>query len=323
MSRFTGLPADYAPGYVLSARTAPEGGALAAAVSADPAAPLSAARELVVLVHGFNNHMGEGASDYQAFRAHQYPLAGFSAPALEGSLADFFWPGDADMGLLDKLDFMAYPQAVHVAPGAGQRLAAFLATLPNLLTLDFVGHSLGCRVVLECIQQMSLGAHPRVRQVVLMAAAVPLSMVSAGGALAPACAVAQSVLVLHSSADDVLHYTFAPGETEAGGEGLLPIALGRDGPPPGMPGVVQGQDIAGAGHSDYWGVEDDSSTAASRAIHQQVASFVADALKLGSVARTAAPSRAAGAAMLAGYPRLAASPRDIAARAVAQAVRAI
>ena len=322
MSRFEGLPPDYDPWFVLSARTAPEGGALAAAVVGDPAFPLNAARELVVLVHGFNNHMGEAGAAYASFRDHQYPLAGVSPPSLETEFADFFWPGDADMGLLDKLDFTVYPEAVHTSPAAGQRLASYLATLPNLLTIDFVGHSLGCRVVLECIRQMVQGPHPVIRRVVLMAAAVPVDMVSTGGTLASAVQAAEQVLVLHSTSDIVLHFAFPPGQTQAG-EGMLPTALGRFGPPPGMPGVVLAQQITDAGHGDYWGVEDAGTTPASVAVHQAVATAVAASLKLGSITRDAATPRGSGATTLVSYPRQAASVREIPSRTVGSTAQAL
>lgn len=316
MSRFEGLPADYDPWLVLSVREANEGGNLALEVRCDPPEPPSSARELVVLVHGFNNHMGEAAQAYQGFRDRQYPLAGLVPPALEPGLGDFFWPGDADWaGLLDKADFLVYPTAVNTAPLAGQRLAAYLSRLPNLQVLHFVGHSLGCRVVLECIKQLASLPHPQIRRVVLMAAAVPDFMVTAGGALAGAIELAESVLVLHSTSDIVLHYAFPPGQTMAGhGEGFLPIALGRFGPPAGMAGQVQGHRIADAGHGDYWGVKGEDVSAMADSVRDVVAGYVAESLQLGRLARKVAAIRPPGSKTLAGVPRKAAAPRAIRTR---------
>jgi hypothetical protein len=73
---------------VLSLREAPEGGRLTKQVSCDPVFPPSAAHELVVLIHGFNNHMGEAGEAYQGFRDRQYPHAHAIPPALEGLLGD-------------------------------------------------------------------------------------------------------------------------------------------------------------------------------------------------------------------------------------------
>ncbi len=318
MSRFQGLPQDYDPWLVLSVREAPEGGGLSLEVKCDPPYPPSAARELVILVHGFNNHLGEAGEAYQGFRDRQYPLAGAIPPALEAGLGDFFWPGDADwVGVLDKADFLVYPTAVNTAPLAGQRLAAFVASLPNLVVVHFVGHSLGCRVVLECIKQLSTTRHPLIRRVVLMAAAVPDFMVTSGGALAAATQATESVLVLHSTSDLVLHYAFPPGQTIAGhGEGFLPTALGRFGPPAGMVGRVQSHRIADAGHGDYWGIRGEDVSALSDSVRDVVAGYVAESLQLGRLARAVAGARRSGSQTLVGVARKAAMPRNLSARKI-------
>jgi hypothetical protein len=318
VSRFKGLPAAYDPWLVLSVREAPEGGNLAVSVTSDPAFPPSSARELIVLVHGFNNHMGEAAEAYEGFRDRQYPLANVSPPALEPRLGDFFWPGDADWtGLLDKADFLVYPTAVNTAPEAGQRLADYLTALPNLIVLNFVGHSLGCRVVLECISRLPPASRPAIRHVVLMAAAVPTFMVESGGALASAVEAAASVVVLHSTSDTVLHYAFPPGQTIAGhGEGFLPVALGRFGPPAGMVGRLEQHEVKGARHGDYWGVRGDDVSAASEAARAEAARFLADALQLATLARGVAAPRAPAAKTLAGFARKAGNARNLASRRV-------
>lgn len=318
MARFRGLPANYAPWLSISVREEPEGGALSLAAHSVPAQPPSAARELVVLVHGFNNHEGEAARAYQGFRAGQYPRAGVMSPALEPGLGDFFWPGDANWaGLLDKVDFLVYPSAVNTAPIAGERLARFLAGLPNLLVLSFVGHSLGCRVVLECVRALLTMRGPAIRRVVLMAAAVPDFMVSAGGVLAGATQAAGEVLVLHSTSDAVLHYAFPPGQTIAGlGEGFLPVALGRLGPPPGMPGRVREHRIADAAHGDYWGVQEEGATPLSQAVSGLVADYVAECLQLGTLARNLPPARAPASATVLGLARAPSTPRALPTRQI-------
>ncbi|MEO8004713.1 MAG: hypothetical protein ABI771_07395, partial [Betaproteobacteria bacterium] len=116
MARFKGLPANYDPWLALSLKDAPEGGRLTDKVISDPASPPSAAHEMIILVHGFNNHMGEAGESYQAFRDRQYPLNQVIPPALEGLLGDLFWPGDAAWGVFDAADFLVYPEAVNIAP---------------------------------------------------------------------------------------------------------------------------------------------------------------------------------------------------------------
>lgn len=318
MSRFKDFPTGYDPWLALSVREAPEGGGLTAEVTATPSTPPSSARELVVLVHGFNNHMGEAAEAYQGFRHRQYPLASAKPPELEGALGDFFWPGDANWwGILDKADFLVYPKAVQTAPQAAERLARFLVGLPNLLTLHFVGHSLGCRVVLETIRAFVGAPHPRIGKVVLMAAAVPDFMVTSGGVLADAAAMAEAVLVLHSTSDLVLHYAFPPGQTAAGaGEGFLPTALGRFGPPAGMAGRVSAHRISDANHGDYWGVQGDDVTPLADMVRDVVAGYVAECLHLGEVARRVAVARTPASQTSVASVRASATQRRIASRSI-------
>jgi pimeloyl-ACP methyl ester carboxylesterase len=249
--------------------------------------------------------MGDAGRSYQAFRDRQYPLAQEISPRLEGLIGDCFWPGDADWAsLLDKTDFFFYPSAVHRAPDAGRLLAEYLSRLPDLLQVHFVGHSLGCRVVLECIRHLKRG--PQVGQVILMAAAVPTFMVAEGRNLASAMKKAGSVLVLYSRADEVLHYSFPPGQTLAGkGEGILPVALGRDGPPAGTSGRIESHLVANAGHGDYWGAweQDDIPSRKSEEAASKVAGLVAGNLRLGQRRREVGTQRAPATETLAGFRR--------------------
>ncbi|MBI4525521.1 MAG: alpha/beta hydrolase [Deltaproteobacteria bacterium] len=212
--------------------------------------------EAVVLVHGFNNHYGEAGNAYYGFRGEQYKRAapGLLEPRLEKILADLFWPGDAAWwGWLDYADFLVYPAAVGTAHEAGEPLARHLKSMPNLRVVHFIGHSLGCRVVLEAIEQIRQDGGPVVGKVCLMAAAVPLEMVKTGGVLAGAIEHCAEVRVFHSDDDWVLRDTFPPGQTLAGGdEGTLPQALGLNGAV-GVAGRVESFDVTDARHGDYWG----------------------------------------------------------------------
>jgi len=256
VARYSPPPAEYQPGLVLQLRAAREGGDLLPAVVQDPA--LDSRLEALVLAHGFNNHEGEAGAAYQGFRLRQYARAAPTvlARGLERILADLFWPGDAAGGLFDLVDFLVYPAAVGVAPAAGRSLAGHLRGMPNLRLVHFVGHSLGCRVVLEAIRDIDFNGGPDVGRVCLMAAAAPTYMVESGGNLSFAIERPGRVRILYSDDDAVLKYTFGPGQTLAGaGEGFFPTALGRHGPPPGTPGRLESHDIEGADHGHYWGHE--------------------------------------------------------------------
>jgi hypothetical protein len=93
-----------------------------------------------------------------------------------------------------------------------------------------------------------------------MAAAVPSEMLERGGKffdlLMELWAEGIEILVLHSTADKVLHFAFPPGQALAGGKEASDRALGRFGPSGMMPGwrkTFIGEPNPGADHSDYWG----------------------------------------------------------------------
>ena len=293
MARYFNPPANYNPRIIFQLRYSLEGGDLRPSVLQLPQQDNLARREAVVLVHGFNNHYGEAAVAYQGFRDQQYRRDSSMMPsALENLLADAHWPGDAAWGAADLIDFLVYPYAVGTARNAGPVLAAHLSQMPNLEIVHFIGHSLGCRLVLETIRQ--LRNRPRVGKVCLMAAAVPVFKVEWGGDLETAMVRAQHVLVLHSKSDLVLTAAFPPGQTVASGdEGFFPTALGHEQPPPTVAGSVDAINIVGAGHGDYWGHSDTQPS-------WRATACVGEFLEFGPRCRTInARTAAASAAMLA------------------------
>lgn len=303
MSSYRGrFPCGYAPELVLSVRKSPEGGGVRTQVVQCPQRT-ERVDDLVLLVHGFNNHACEAAERYQAFRDRQYPLAGMQAPQLERCLGDFYWPGDAEWGKADLFDFAAYPQMLQQALDSAKSLAEYLGQRGEFKKIHFVGHSLGCRVVLECIREMLPTGQGRIGRVVLMAPAVPTAMVERGAELAAAVERAESVLVLSSFSDGVLCFSFPAGETLAGQrEGVLPQALGRDGPPSNKPGNLTGEPIDSASHGDYWGFKPICEAAS-----QKVADLVAQTLWPGC-ARPEPPCREVGAGRECGSPRSESAP---------------
>lgn len=282
-ARFKGFPAGYAPDLKLNLRAAPEGGALRVPGVLEGSAAGGRRTECLVLVHGFNNHAGEAAAAYLGFRGIQREHnPQLTAEALECLLADAYWPGDARWaGPVDWLDFLVYPAAVHTAVEAGPALAQLLRALQaqGLLRVSLVGHSLGCRVVLETVRDLLDHGGPALGRIALMAAAVPVEMVSAQGQFETVFQRLQAqgvqVQVLHSSSDWVLRGAFPPGQALAGPSEASIRALGLKGPPPSMPGVggsVTACPVPEAGHSDYWGHE--RSEAAS-VVARQIQTFFA------------------------------------------------
>src|SRR6185369_1430551 len=257
MSRYIPPPrgSGYSPRLVLQLRKDPEGGDPLAAVVSIPAVVINR-HELLVLVHGFNNHQREAQEAYQAFRTRARRRVGAAgSTAFSDRLADVFWPGDAKWpGITDRADFLVYPHAVTTAKDVAPTLAQYLSSKPGLLIVHFVSHSLGGRVVLETIEHLRNRRGPRIGKVCLMAAAVPTFMMCPGGRLYDAASEAAFLRVLYSESDAVLSLTFGPGQTIANGdEGFFPQAVGLRGDIPIQPGKMERERIAGAGHGDYWG----------------------------------------------------------------------
>jgi esterase/lipase superfamily enzyme len=213
-------------------------------------------RRVVLFVHGFNNTYDAALASYEQAIAR---LAGELPPAAEfsNSVCRFFWPGDANLG---PISFISYPTEIEDAVQSAAELETFLRRVyeedPVDAPLTIVAHSLGCRVVLELVHRLR-GAdwfQAALSGVCLMAAAVDVDTVAVGGPLYDAatfCA-ARGLTVLTSDADSVLHYVFPLGSTLAEpGSGR---ALGRFGPPPGLPASAWPIDTLR--HGDYWPMEE-------------------------------------------------------------------
>jgi len=302
-------PPGYDPELMLWLRRSLEGGTLLNPGELRPRT--SARRECLVLAHGFNNHAGEAAEAYSlGFRARQYEqYPELPRGSLEKRLGDGYWPGDADWpGPLDWLDFMVYPFAVHTAKSAGPLLARAIRDLPNLERIDFIGHSLGCRLVLEAAEDLTTLGGPMIGRICLMAAAVPNEMVGPGGRFDPLLLRlvdrGVKIHVMHSDKDPVLRFAFPPGQALAAELSLT--ALGLYGPPAdmiGVGGMVTQVKVAGARHGDYWGHND--SKARTQAV-REAGTF----LRIGHTARTLT-ARAVGDGRVVGEARDVGAAREI------------
>lgn len=284
-----GRPAGYSPLLELYLRTRAEGGGLASPAKFQGRIDARARTRCLVLVHGFNNSDFEAAEAYHGYRNRQIELTGLSREAIERFFTDAFWPGDADWGKWDWADFLVYPAAVKVAPLAAKELVALLRSMPNLERVSFIGHSLGCRVVMEALALLVERPVPLIDAVCLMAAAVPAEMLEPRGRFFPLMERLRGngtpMYVLHSTRDVVLQRAFPPGQRAAREPSNR--ALGRVGPSPVMPGFggnLTDSVAAGAGHGDYWGHK---RTAASNEATAKSGSF----LRLGDFGREVGVAR--------------------------------
>jgi pimeloyl-ACP methyl ester carboxylesterase len=220
---------------------------------------------VLILVHGYDNSLKCATGSYTTFIDDL--IAKF--PTFMGQIVEFFWPGDSPIRIISVL---SYPCQIQPAIDSAQRLSAYLWNLKGAqngpMTVNLVGHSLGCRVVLELLAQWTGGLPPNIRvgTVMLMAAAVLVKHVDQGGQLRAAAALTDNGVVLSSKGDPVLHWAFPIGETAAR-EGFFPTAVGRSGGPQqtwraSFPMFDSGKPYT---HGSYW-PGDESSTAAATAL---------------------------------------------------------
>lgn len=278
MSRYERDFPGYSAELLLNMRQQPEGGDVLSPCNAKQA---PTQRDLMVLVHGFNNNRCEAQQAYFWFRRRQRDLMDPQYGArLEGMLGDAFWPGDANFaGPLDLVDFLIYPATISKAKQTAAQLSAYLRGRSDVFNVYFVGHSMGCRVILETIALLKADPnfHARIRKVCLLAAAVRTSAVFPDGDLAEAFLAADQVEVLHSTSDMVLALGFPIGQTLAA-DGFFPSAIGRHGDVPRNPGKVSVKPVDGAGHSDYWGWNPTKESAAA-------ADLISQFLGIGTISR--------------------------------------
>ncbi|MCW4470246.1 alpha/beta hydrolase [Flavobacterium sp. MFBS3-15] len=215
-------------------------------------------QSLVLLIHGYNNDQDDALGAYRRFVECIKKNSSVNA-----NLLQVFWPGSSWQGALYYMQ--AISQAKKVAPKLARDLCN-AAKVMGYLKVDFVAHSLGCRLTLETMKALEEIRSSQgnlnglvIGKVVFMAGAVPTKYISTGQQLRNALQAFHSALSLYSRKDIVLHYAFPAGQTAAG-EGFFPIALGRANWTEGgslYPPVLQ-KENRDAGHSDYWGKSDEN-----------------------------------------------------------------
>lgn len=224
----------------LDLRYAAVGGDLAAQVSVNQGArsadfvslPLAAlqasirGRHVLVATHGFNVNRAEGIASL----ANWASLLELPAPS---AFVGLLWPGDSVWA--HGLD---YPDEPKVADRAGALLAPFLdANFQEAASISFASHSLGARVVLATIENMS---RP-VRRLTLMAGAIDDDCLNQE--FAKAAAKVGSISVLASKKDTVLSHLFPLGNFVAGildvGHPWWRAAMGHCGPVKAWPANFQ------------------------------------------------------------------------------------
>jgi len=215
----------------LDCRLAPVGGELSTMVSVNQGTSLSdytglalddlknaiQGQNVLIATHGFNMNRSVGIE----YLSHWGSLLALPPSSV---FVGLLWPGDSMWA--HGLD---YPDEASTADRTGRLVAAFLdANFRGAGSLSFVSHSLGARVVLETIANLSLP----VRRLTLMAGAVEDDCLNAE--FRSAAAKVGEISVLSSVKDDVLSEIFPIGNLFAGivdqGHPWWRGALGHGGP---------------------------------------------------------------------------------------------
>jgi hypothetical protein len=175
-------------------------------------------RHVLIAAHGFNVNRADGIaclSNWEGLLQLPQPYSAFIG---------LLWPGDSVWA--HGLD---YPDEPKIADQAGVLAAAFIdANLHGAASISFASHSLGARVVLATIANLSLP----VRRLALMAPAIDDNCLTTE--FQAAAAKIGSISVLASKKDEVLSACFPLGNFFAGiiaaGHPWWRAALGHCGP---------------------------------------------------------------------------------------------
>jgi len=211
-------------------------------------------------VHGYNVSPPEGKESFDRLlenvRREARVDSRLSVPALDGAEAwRVYWPAFARLAR-DRwtLSALTYPLHARQVEDWAEVFASYLDSefgkrnaTPAEVT--FVGHSLGCRLILETLRYKLQYKHRNwtVRSVLFMAAAVPVSLLEFDARLCRAVLVPELRFVAYSPADLVLQLAFRFGQMFE--RGVLPHAVGSFG----APSVVWSKRLRTMnGHSGYF-----------------------------------------------------------------------
>lgn len=204
-------------------------------------------RRFFFLVHGYNVSENEANVAYSSF---ENKIKKYSTP-LWKDICRVYWPGDSSF---KGLRVAWYPFKINPAKKAGELFAEYIGGRSGLkgreCEIIIVAHSLGCRLVIEAIQNLRFFSSKFT--VILMAAAIPVSLVTNNPHVYNTLKGRYKSHVFFSKSDKVLSIAFRLGQCFSPGEReLFPEAVGLKGKP--EKGVwTSGIEMQGFGHGDYW-----------------------------------------------------------------------
>ncbi|MGK7886599.1 MAG: alpha/beta hydrolase [Crocosphaera sp.] len=204
--------------------------------------------EIIILIHGYNVSE-EGAKEAYTKFENNFNFSCKKMSSLSQAIYWFLWPSDKP----NKLDSaICYYKTVRSAKICGKKLAEYLNQLefnysnnkpPRII---LIGHSLGCRVLLEALKETK--KEHKQWEIFLMAAAVPVNLIKAGELLDLKRDNTEKYNILYSQKDLVLKIAFPPGQRLAGEASRE--AVGFKGNP--RIGFWSNRKQVNYDHSGYW-----------------------------------------------------------------------
>lgn len=195
-----------------------------------------------ILIHGYNSSRDSCADSYDLLLGNLRVVA----PRLERSTLTLSWPGHTQ-----------YAKAVRRATrDVADQLATFLESRSRNTSTELVlvGHSLGCRLILEALSRLAPSARQLLdrTKIVLMAAAVPTRVLGPGRPLRTTVEACARADVFFSLFDEALAPAFPLVQIRE--QGGLTQAVGWLGGPADLWSAQH--NMTPCSHSGYWGDED-------------------------------------------------------------------
>ena len=184
------------------------------------------AKDVLIATHGFNVNREDGIKNFCNWEKLLGPNPYIATDPFPGAFLGLLWPGDSE-----SLHALSYPVEPKNATAAGNMIADFVdKNFAAATSISFVSHSLGARVVLQAVSQMTLP----VRRLILMAGAVSDHCLTKD--FASVQKKVDVISALASKKDEVLKWAFPIGDLAAEiidhNHPWWESALGRFGPTP-------------------------------------------------------------------------------------------
>ncbi|RBL99562.1 hypothetical protein C1H84_14125 [Glutamicibacter soli] len=195
---------------------------------------------VIVLVHGFATNREKALEGYDHFLRNISKQSSHRATLRDYKFIAIIWPGYDHNKFINIASFAS---RVADAERAGDILAEHLSQCKEVV---FVGHSLGCRFVLQALASMDPPAR-KISKSLMLAAAVPEAHCEDRSVYSSSRSGGPDQVVLYSKKDRVLQLLFNPGMRFARPGNSK--AVGRTGGPEGRWSRASDTKL---GHGKYW-----------------------------------------------------------------------